>query len=361
MSADQLSLCFEMHRGDFVLQVNQEVELTGITAVFGPSGSGKTSLLRAIAGLERPGQGRIRFAGTDWVSTPDKRFVRAHERGVGYVFQEARLFDHLDVRGNLAFAHKRSAGDASSIRFDSVVEATGLQPLLERTPQTLSGGEARRVALARALLSRPKLLLLDEPLSGLDRAARRELLPYLKALPQRFGIPAIFVSHDIEEVTALADRVLVLNGGEVQAYGRLTDVARQMDLAPLMEDARHGSVIEAVVVSHDEALGVAKLQMAGAQLSLPIRHGLDVGEAVRLFVDASDVSIATEAPRGISIRNVLAAEIVDVPVGQGPVLVELSVGGARLRAEITRASAMELGLKAGQQVYALIKTMSFAD
>lgn len=355
MSVERLVLSFGLSRGDFDLGVDEALILDGITAVFGPSGSGKTSLLRAIAGLETPNAGSIRFGDQVWFDAGERVNVKPHRRGVGYVFQDARLFDDMTVRGNLAFADKRSGAAG----MDEVVEATGIGGLLDRSVASLSGGESRRVALARALLSRPKLLLLDEPLTGLDRAARRSLLPYLKTLPQRFGIPALFVSHDVEEVAALADHILVLNAGRVVAHGRMQDVMGRLDLAPLMQVGRHGAVIEAAVAKHDEAAGVTQLELAGERLSLPLDVALKPDERVRLFIDASDVSLALARPEGISIRNVLKAEIVGMS-GDGPVLVELQISDAVLRSEVTRAAVQDLGLAVGQQVYALIKTMSFA-
>ncbi|MEQ9316884.1 MAG: molybdenum ABC transporter ATP-binding protein [Henriciella sp.] len=360
MSVETLFLNFGLTRGSFRLRVNENLPLNGITAVFGPSGSGKTSLLRAIAGLDQPSGGTIALGDELWFREMSALHRKPHKRGVGYVFQDGRLFPHLTVRGNLAFADKRSRNADSAISFGAVIEATGLNPLLDRPVQTLSGGEARRVALARAILSRPRLLLLDEPLTGLHRAARRELLPYIKQLPERFDIPAIFVSHDIEEVIALADRVLILSDGHVQAHGPLSEVMSDLDLAPLMDEPRHGSVIEATVAAHDADLRVTRLGLGGHTLSLPLDQSFKTGALLRLFIDASDVSIATEAPRGLSIRNIIPADIVSLSDTDGPVLVTLKAGPATLRAEITRAAATELALAPGQPVFALIKSMSFA-
>ncbi|MGB3625241.1 MAG: molybdenum ABC transporter ATP-binding protein [Henriciella sp.] len=360
MSAEKLFLSFGLWRGSFHLRVTQELVLDGITAVFGPSGSGKTSLLRAIAGLDQPSGGTIALGDELWFRDMSHLHVKPHRRGVGYVFQDGRLFGHLSVRGNLNFSHKRSRTPESAISFDDVVDATGLAPLLDRTIETLSGGEARRVALARAILSRPRLLLLDEPLTGLDRTARRDLLPYLKQLPERFAIPTLFVSHDIEEVIALADRVLVLSNGYVQAHGPLQEVMSDLDLAPLMDEPRHGSVIQASVSAHDPDFGVTQLRLDGETLSLPLDETLAIGAPLRLFINASDISIATEAPRGLSIRNIIPAEIVSVSDGMGGVLITLKAGSSTLRAEITRAAAHDLRLAPGQKVFALIKSMSFA-
>ena len=361
--AEPLSVRLGLIRRAFCLRVDEAIPLAGITAVFGPSGSGKTTLLRAIAGLERPDEGKIALGSTVWFDSAAKTDMKPYRRGAGYMFQGARLFEHLDVRGNLAFAEKRSQGENDVIRFDDVVEATGLSALLDRSIDGLSGGERQRVALARTLLARPRLLLLDEPLTGLDRTSRREILPYLRDVPARFGLPALYVSHDIEEVSALADRVLVLSDGDVVAHGEIGDVIASLDLAPLMADGHTGSVIEARVTGHDAARGVTRLRLGEHALSLPLDTRLSNGQPVRLFVNASDVALATVRPEGISIRNILPARVSAIIAGDGatPVDVLVEADAATIRARITRAAAEDLGLVEGQAVFALVKTMSFAD
>lgn len=361
--AETLQLKLAFARKDFGLRVNADVPLDGITAIFGPSGSGKTTLLRLIAGLEKPDTGKIMLGDEVWFDSAGKKTVPPHRRGAGNVFQDARLFEHLNVRGNLAFADKRSRGQGGAIGFDDVVDAMGLSDLLKRNVSGLSGGERRRVALARTLLTRPRLLLLDEPLVGLDRAARRDILPYLRDVPARFGVPALYVSHDIEEVTALASRMLVLKAGEVMASGPIGEVMHTLDLGPLMADGTAGSVIEAVVAGHDPAQGVTRLSLGEHTLSLPLDARLSESAAVRLFVDASDVALATVRPQGISIRNILPAQITAIVPGNGGQHVDVitACGPATLRARITRAAVEELGLSEGREVFALVKTMSFAD
>jgi len=361
--AESLTLSLQLERGDFRLRLDETIALDGVTAVFGRSGSGKTSLLRAIAGLDRPAMGRIALGDDVWFDAETRQSVKPYRRGAGYLFQDARLFDHLSVAGNLAFADKRSEGLGDAIAFEDVVAATGLSDMLTRNTGGLSGGERQRVALARTLLARPRLLLLDEPLTGLDRAAKREIMPYLRDVPARFGIPALFVSHDIEEVTALANRILVLDGGRVAAHGALGDVLQTLDLGPLLVDGTTGSLIEATVTGHDTALGVTRLDLAETTLSLPLDERLQIGRTVRLFVDASDVALATARPEGISIRNILPGQIKAIKKNadrpHADILV--AIGQGQLRARITRASLAELGLDVGRDVFALVKTMSFAD
>ena len=361
--ANSLTLSLLLERGDFRLRLDETIALDGVTAVFGRSGSGKTSLLRAIAGLDRPAQGRIVFGDDVWFDTDTRQSMKPHRRGAGYLFQDARLFGHLSVAGNLAFADKRSGHQGDAIAFEDVVAATGLSDLLSRNIGGLSGGERQRVALARTLLARPRLLLLDEPLTGLDRAAKREIMPYLRDVPARFGIPALFVSHDIEEVTALANRILVLDGGRVAAHGALGDVLQTLDLGPLLADGTTGSLIEATVTGHDTALGVTQLDLAGTPLSLPLDERLERGRTVRLFVDASDVALATARPEGISIRNILPGQIkaIEKNASRPYADIVVTIGKGQLRARITRASLAELALTEGMEVFALVKTMSFAD
>ena len=360
MPAELLSLSLACERDRFSLQLDEAVSLEGLTAVFGPSGSGKTSLLRLIAGLDQPDMGRIEAGDTLWLDTEARTSVRPEKRGAGYMFQDARLFSHLNVRGNLVFADRRSRALDTAISFDAVVEATGLPGLLDRSVAGLSGGERQRVALARAILSRPRVLLLDEPLTGLDRAAKREILPYLKHAPARFGLPVIFVSHDIEEVSALADRILVLDAGRVVAHGPAGDVLQTLDLGPLLPDGQSGGFVEAVIVGHDTGLGVTRLDLAGTSLSLPLDQRLETGGSVRLFIDASDVAIAIRKPEGISIRNVIPAKLVEIgATGMSHAdLVLRPHSGATLRARVTTASVVELGLEPDMDVFALVKSMS---
>ncbi len=347
----------------FDLEVEQSIPAAGVTAVFGPSGGGKTTLLRALLGFEPGARGRIALGGETWLDS--ERGVRTppHRRPVGCTFQDGRLFPHLDVAGNLHYADRRSApaSDAAvSITCDDVVDALDLEPLLGRRPHTLSGGERQRVALGRALLSRPRLLLLDEPLSALDRRRKAEILPYLLALHPRFGIPTLYVSHAVDEVALLADRILVLADGRVQAFGGTVEVLEQLDLAPLTERFQAAAVLEAKVSHHDDEYRLTWLDLGGQRLSVPRIEHLEVGESARLLVRSRDVSLATGRPSPTSIRNVLSGVLVALRQDESTPFAEATVdlGSHRLRARITRASAAELGLEVGSPVFALLKSVS---
>ena len=361
--------------GGFDLEVEQSMPAAGVTAVFGPSGSGKTTLLRALLGFETGTRGRIALGGDVWLDS--ERGVRTppYRRPVGCTFQDGRLFPHLDVAGNLLYADRRSlpGGDSwtleakgrprpgcGSVSLDDVVDALDLGPLLGRRSQTLSGGERQRVALGRALLSRPRLLLLDEPLSALDRRRKAEILPYLLALHPRFGIPTLYVSHAVDEVALLADRILVLADGRVQAFGGTVEVLEQLDLAPLTERFQAAAVLEARVSHHDDEYRLSWLDLGGQRLSVPRIEHLEVGESARLLVRARDVSLATERPSPTSIRNVLSGVLVALRQDESTPFAEATVdlGSHRLRARITRASAAELGLEVGSPVFALLKSVS---
>ena len=357
----------------FDLQVEQSIPASGVTAVFGPSGSGKTTLLRTLLGFEALSRGRIALEGDVWLDTEGGVAVPPHRRPVGCTFQDGRLFPHLDVRGNLRYADRRSAGGPGaptspsasagsgvSITRDDVVDALDLGALLGRRPHTLSGGERQRAALGRALLSRPRLLLLDEPLSALDRRRKEEILPYLLALHPRFGIPTLYVSHAVDEVALLADRILVLAEGRVQAFGGTVEVLEHLDLAPLTERFQAAAVLEATVGAHDDEYRLTWLDLDGQRLSVPRIEHLAVGESARLLVRSRDVSLATERPSPTSIRNVLSGVLVALHQDESTAFAEATIdlGSHRLRARITRASAAELGLAVGSRVFALLKSVS---
>ena len=345
----------------FDLQVEQSIPASGVTAVFGPSGSGKTTLLRTLLGFEALSRGRIALDGDVWLDTEGGVAAPPHRRPVGCTFQDGRLFPHLDVAGNLRYAERRSGTKvAASIAQEDVVDALDLGPLLDRRPQTLSGGERQRAALGRALLSRPRLLLLDEPLSALDRRRKEEILPYLLALHPRFGIPTLYVSHAVDEVALLADRILVLAEGRVQAFGGTVEVLEHLDLTPLTERFQAAAVLEAGVEAHDGEYRLTWLDLDGQRLSVPRIEHLAVGESARLLVRSRDVSLATERPSPTSIRNVLSGVIVALDQDESTAFAEATVdlGSHRLRARITRASAVELGLAVGLPVFALLKSVS---
>ncbi len=361
MSADTLTLQVRLGFAGFALDLAEQLELGGVTAVFGPSGSGKSTLLRAIAGFETPVAGRIACGNEVWFDSEAGTNMPAHCRPVGLMFQDARLFPHLDVDGNLGFAVKRSRRPRAGLDRQDVVAALDLLPLLARRIGSLSGGERQRVALARTLLTSPRLLLLDEPLSALDRERKAEILPYLENLPKWFGIPTLYVSHDIDEVAWLADRVLVLTDGRVQLHGPAAAIFERLDLQPVMGQFEAGVLAEGRVVRHDPRLHLTYVDLQGDILTMPMIERVLPGQTIRLRIRARDVALATRSPEGLSIRNVLpgtVTDIVSVPdTGVAEVFVQLR--GARVRARLTQAATEELCLEKGMPVFALVKSVSF--
>jgi molybdate transport system ATP-binding protein len=353
-----LALDITLERPAFALTVRQTVALDGITAVCGPSGSGKTTLLRIVAGLEEAARGTVAFDGTLWQD--GKRRVPPHRRDVGYVFQDGRLFTHLTVEQNLRFALDRTRPRTGRrIGLDEVVSALDLQPLLARRSISLSGGEQQRVAIGRALLASPRLMLMDEPLSSLDVNRKREIIPHIERLPSTFGVPVLYVTHNIDEVARLAADVLLLVEGRVVAHGKVADVLERIDLSGLTGGDEVGAVLQAHVASHRD--GVAALSLGLQTLHVPITEAR-VGAPVRVRIQARDVAIATVRPQRLSIRNVLDATIIEIDL-DASVYVELllTVDQQHLRARITRDAYEDLQLAPGQRVFALIKSVALGS
>ncbi|MGH8166169.1 MAG: molybdenum ABC transporter ATP-binding protein, partial [Woeseiaceae bacterium] len=332
-------------------------------ALFGPSGGGKSTLLRAVAGFETPRDGRIACGRELWFDSDTGVNVPPHRRAVGLMFQGAALFPHLDVAGNLAFAEKRRprAATTKAIETREVVAALDLEPLLRRRVAALSGGERQRVALGRTLLTSPALLLLDEPLAALDRTRKAQILPYLEELPKRFRIPTIYVTHAIDEVAQLADRVLVLADGRVQAHGSTASIIESLDLQAFTGRYEAGVLVEGRVLRHDPRLCLTYLDLHGETLTMPMVEGAVPDRTVRLRIRARDVAIAIRRPEGLSIRNVLpgtvAAIVREPDTGIAEVLIRIR--GDRIRARVTLASVEDLQLEAGMSVFALIRSVSF--
>lgn len=356
-----LRLAIDASFPGFALSLDETIPLDGVTAVFGPSGGGKTTLLRAVAGFVRPRAGRVALGEEVWFDSDARIDVPAHRRGAGFAFQDARLFAHLSVEGNLDYAERRSAGAGNGFGKAAVVEALGLAPLLSRRTDALSGGERQRAALARTLLSRPKLLLLDEPLAALDRVRKAESLAFIEAALKRFAVPALYVSHDIEEVARLADRTLLLTEGRAQALGPTADILERLDLQDVTGKFEAGVLLEGRVAAHDARLRLTQVEIGAVSLSMPMIDRLAVGDRARLRVRARDVAVATTRPEGLSIRNVLPGTVARLVAEPDTAFAEvfIALDGAHLRARITRAAVEELQLTEGAAVYALVKSVSF--
>ena len=355
-SAGKIQGRFALQREDFALDATFSAPAVGVTALFGPSGSGKTTLLRCIAGLERA-TGSLHVNGETWQNDTD--FMPTHKRPLGYVFQEASLFAHLSVRANLEYGLKRTPLAERKVQLEQVVEWLGLTHLIERgDPGKLSGGERQRIAIGRALLTSPRILLMDEPLSALDTKSKQEILPYLERLHRELKIPVLYVSHAMDEVARLADHLVLLDQGKVIASGELHETLARLDLPTAhFDDA--GAVVETTVTQHDEKYHLSRLDFPGGQLWVG-RVDQPFGTQVRARVLARDVSIATQPPQGSSINNILNARIEEIrDEGPDKVVVRLKVGESQvLLSRITRRSRDHLGLVAGMYVCAQVKSVA---
>lgn len=342
--------------GDFNLEVKFTAPCAGVTAIFGHSGSGKTSVLRAIAGLNKTLKGCIRVGDEVWQD--ERQFVPSHKRSLGYVFQEASLFPHLSVRRNLEYGWRRIPPAARLLKFDDVVELLGIVALLQRDTVRLSGGERQRVAIARALLTSPSLLLMDEPLSALDHAAKRTILPYLENLHDEFGIPTFYVSHDPHEVARLADHLVLLKQGQVIAEGPAANLLTQLDL-PIASYDDASSLLEGIITAHDYDYHLTWISMDSGRIAVS-REDLRVGQHARVEIRARDVSLALSAHSDTSILNVLPAVVIDAKdVNPTQVIVRLKLlDGQTLLSRITRRSAVGLGVREGLLLYAQVKSVS---
>jgi molybdate transport system ATP-binding protein len=329
----------------------------GVTALFGPSGCGKSTILAAVAGLLRPDEARIALDGAALVHTARGIFVPPERRRAAVVFQDARLFPHLSVGTNLRYGMRRAPLDATGPGFDEIVALLGIAPLLARRPGRLSGGERQRVALGRALLARPRLLLLDEPLAALDAPRRAEVLPFLARLPELARIPILYVTHALDEVDALADRLVLLDAGRVLAEGTVESLAARTDL-PLAARRDAGVLIACVVRTAAE--GLATLDFDGGTLVTTAPPG-PPGTRLRVRLRARDVAVAIEPPRGVSIQNILPATLRDIGEGAEPgeAFLRLLAGPTTLLARISRDSVARLALRPGMKVWALVKAVTF--
>jgi molybdate transport system ATP-binding protein len=344
--------------GDFRLDVAFRAEAP-IVGLFGRSGSGKTSLVNALAGISRPQRGRVVVNGATLFDSEHGIDLPPERRRLGYVFQDDLLFPHLDVEANLLYGFHRAPRAERVIEPSHVIDLLGVRELLQRLPDALSGGEKQRVAIGRALLAQPRLLLMDEPLASLDVQRRDEVLRYIELLRDDLSIPIVYVSHSVAEVTRLADTLVLLSEGKAIAVGDIDEVMSRLDLRPQTGRFEAGAVIDTVVAAHDPGYELTTLRFTGGELLVPSVEGL-VGERVRVRIRARDVSLALTRPEATSIVNVLEGEVVAFSAEDGPVVdVRLRVGEAPLLARITRRSRDLMALAEGQRVYALIKAVSF--
>lgn len=361
MSSDSIGLRLTLPRAGFAVQLDLALPGQGITVLYGASGSGKTSTLRCVAGLERAHEARIAVRGDVWQDDAAGIFVPTWQRPLGYVFQEASLFDHLDVRGNLMYGLRRTRKPQGRQTLDQAIELLGIGSLLARHPAQLSGGERQRVAIARALASEPRVLLLDEPLASLDQARRQEILPWLERMRDELRLPMLYVTHSADELARLADHLVVLEQGRARASGPVAEVLASITAPEVLGDDA-GALLDGVLAERDGTWHLARVDVGAANLWLR-DTGLPVGRRVRLRVLARDVSITTEEPRATSIQNLLPCVVQAVAADRHPsqVIVQLSVGGTPLLARVTARSASALGLRPGMAVWAQVKSVALVQ
>jgi molybdate transport system ATP-binding protein len=353
-----MQLRLQLTRPSFELQLDLRLPANGVSVLFGPSGSGKTTLLRCLAGLEPEARGLIRLGGDVWLDSARGLSVPTHRRELGYVFQEASLFDHLRVRQNLLYGLRRSGQPAWGSDFDAMVELLGLVALLDRSVHHLSGGERQRVAIARALLTRPKVLLLDEPLTALDPQRRSEVMPWLLRLRRELRTPMVYVTHSVDELTRLGDHLVVLDGGNVHAQGPLARTLLDLG-APWLPEHEQGALIEGQVTRIDDQWHLACIDLAGTPLWVS-DSGLALGQGVRLRLLARDVSIVTREPAQTSIQNHWQVRIEGVTDLAHPSqrLLRLGHPAGTVLARITHRAWDQLQLALGQTVWAQVKSVA---
>lgn len=352
--SDVIRLQASLKRQAFSLDIDVVLPANGITALFGASGSGKTTCLRVIAGLEPQATGTVTVRGATWQDSAQHLFLPVHKRALGYVFQEASLFEHLRVQDNLQFGFKRTPKPDQKHRWDQLLDLLGIAQLLPRWPHELSGGERQRVAIARALATSPQLLLMDEPLAALDAARKSEILPYLAKLPGELGIPVVYVSHSIDEVARLADHLVLLDAGRVTASGPTDEILTRLD-CPLAHGDTAGAVLTVQVVSHDPGDHLTSTRFAGGVLTIPMQK-TTLGQPLRIRVQARDVSLTLSEQTGTSILNRIKATVMALsPDSPGQTMVALDAGGVTLLARVTLRSARLLDLSPGKVVFAQIK------
>ncbi len=344
--------------GNFALDVKFTAESKGVTALFGQSGAGKTSVVNMMAGLLRPDRGRIVVDDLTLFDSDNGINLPPEKRRLGYVFQEDRLFPHLTVRRNLSYGSKRAPSNGHAVDLEQVAKVLDITALLDRRPGSLSGGEKQRVAIGRALLANPRLLLMDEPVASLDNRRKNEILPFIERLAEEFSIPIIYVSHSAEEIVRLADTLVLLSGGRVAAVGPVETLMSQMDLRPLTGRYEAGAVIAGRVSGVDAEFGLTHLSFPGGVLRVPLSD-LEHGAELRVRIRARDVTLANAQPVGISTLNAFAGTIVEMDQGRAGALVDVKLDiGVPLWARVTRRALHDLGLGVGDRAYAMVKAVA---
>ena len=353
-----LRLRLNLVRPDFALQADLDLPARGITVLFGPSGSGKTSLLRCVAGLEKPVQGLVRVGQELWQDDASGVFRPPWQRDLGYVFQEASLFEHLDVRQNVAYGLKRSDKPGAAEALGRAIELLGIGHLMHRSPGSLSGGERQRVAIARALATQPRLLLLDEPLAALDLARRHEILPWLERMRDELSLPMLYITHSVDELARLADHVVVLEAGAVKASGPVQEILSQVN-APAIVGDEAGVLLHGTVAELDARWHLAKVAFAGGAVWVR-DSGMPVGQSVRLRVLARDVSLTVHQTQDSSIQNHIQGciETIADDVHPSQALVRIRCGASVLVARVTRRALSALNLTEGAAVWAQVKSVA---
>ncbi len=343
--------------GSFRLETQFEVEEGSITAIFGKSGAGKTSTINAIAGLTRPDVGVIQIGNTTLFDQNLRINLPIYKRQIGYVFQDDRLFPHMTVRNNLIYGTPKNRDVANSLNLTDITGLLELAPLLERRPRTLSGGEKQRVAIGRALLSNPKLLLMDEPLASIDVQHRFEILPFIQRVREKTGITIIYVTHALEEVIFIADQIILLSEGQVTAQGTVEEIMSRLDLHPMTSRFDAGAVISAIYSGYDREFDLGELSFDGGTLRIAGLNA-EIGIHLRAHIRARDVSLMLDKPKDTSVLNVFKGELIEIRQEEGPQLDLLINIGTPLIARITRKSLNDLNLDIGSKVYAMIKAVA---
>lgn len=345
--------------GSFTVDVAISTGAAGVTALFGRSGAGKTSVINMVAGLIPPDEGRIAVKGRELFDSEQSINIPPENRRCGYIFQDGRLFPHLTVKANLTYGMKLVPRTERYVSYDQVVELLGIGHLLPRRPAKLSGGEKQRVAIGRALLTSPSLLLMDEPLASLDTARKREVLPFIARLPRELSIPILYVSHSLDEILDLADTVVLLDLGKVVAKGSVEDVMSRFDLQHFAGPFDAGVVVGTVVEKHERVAGLTSLRFSGGVLKIPL-FDVPVGDRVRVRIRSRDVAIALSRPYKISVQNIFPATVEEiVEISESLVDVRLNIG-CPLLSRITPAAKADLKLSSGQQVFALVKSVAIS-